>query len=239
MPGWLLRLIEKIYRKGRGLFWQVRYGFPARGLRVIAVTGTNGKSTTCAFINEILKSAGYKTAVLNTVFYEVAGKRTPNRTHFTIDKQSIVQSFFARAEKAGVDFAIIEVTSHALDQDRIMGVPVEIAVITNLSQDHLDYHKTMKNYAAAKAKLLSDYGAKYAVLNLDDDWFKYFDSAAGCQVFSYGKSELADLHLSGIKLSAGESHAALSSKKISSRSKANFPASSISTTRRRRLASAF
>lgn len=189
LPPWLLRQIERFYRRGRGLFWQVRYGFPARGLRVIAITGTNGKSTTCAYINEILKEAGYKTAVLTTVFYEINGQREANETHFTISKQSIVQAFLARAKKADVDWVILEVTSHAIDQDRIMGVPVKIAVITNLTQDHLDYHGTMEAYAAAKARLLSDFGAEHAVLNADDEWYDFFASKTpkSTEIFSVGK----------------------------------------------------
>lgn len=205
LPTFILKTAEKTYRKGRGLLWQARYGFPARGMRVIAVTGTNGKSTTTAYINEILKTAGYKTAVLNTVFYEVNDERTPNTTHFTIDRQSIVQSLFYRARKAGVDFVVLEVTSHALDQDRIMGVPVEIAVITNLTQDHLDYHKTMENYARAKSLLLRKYGAKYAVLNRDDKWYEYFFSQSRATVYSYGRSKHAELRISGVKLSPGKS----------------------------------
>ncbi|HEX5455830.1 MAG TPA: UDP-N-acetylmuramoyl-L-alanyl-D-glutamate--2,6-diaminopimelate ligase [Candidatus Saccharimonadales bacterium] len=207
LPVALLRLVEKSYRLGRGLFWQARFGFPARGLRVIAVTGTNGKTTTISYINEILKAAGYKTAALSTVFYEVDGKITPNTTHFTIDKQSIVQSFMHRAKKAGVDFVVLEVTSHALDQDRMMGVKAEVAVITNLTQDHLDYHRTMENYAHAKSLLLRNFGAKYAVLNGDDKWFDYFKGAAKCEVFEYGKGKTARLKIGGIKLSASGSRA--------------------------------
>jgi UDP-N-acetylmuramoyl-L-alanyl-D-glutamate--2,6-diaminopimelate ligase len=200
LPSGLLRFIEKSYRLGRGFFWQARFGFPARGLRVIAVTGTNGKTTTISYINDILNAAGYKTAALSTVFYEVAGKMTPNDTHFTIDKQSIVQSFLSRAKKARVDFVVLEVTSHALDQDRMMGVKAEVALVTNLTQDHLDYHKTMENYARAKSLLLKNYGAKYAVLNGDDNWFDYFRDAARCEVFEYGKTKKARLRIEGIKL---------------------------------------
>lgn len=209
LPVFLLKAVEKGYRKGRGSILQARYGFPARGMRVIAVTGTNGKSTTAAYINEMLKTTGYKTAVLNTVFYEIAGKRTPNDTHFTVDKQSIVQSFFARAKKADVDFVILEVTSHALDQDRIMGVPVEIAVITNLTQDHLDYHDTMENYAKAKSRLMRNYGAKYVVLNRDDEWYGYFEDRAIGEVFSFGKDKSSTARISNVKLLKHESQAEL------------------------------
>lgn len=189
LPLTLLKRVEKLYRQGRGLFWQIRYSFPARGMRVIAVTGTNGKSTTCAYINEVLKAAGYKTAVLTTVYYEINGQREPNDTHFTIAKQSIVQEFFARAKRADVDWAIVEVTSHAIDQDRLMGVPVKIAVITNLTQDHLDYHGTMEEYASVKARLLSDFKPEHAVLNADDKWYGFFADKAPkeTEIFSVGK----------------------------------------------------
>lgn len=200
-PKRVVKLLEKTYRLSRGLAWQMRHGFPARGMRVIAVTGTNGKSTTASYINEVLKAAGLKTAVLTTVFYEIDGKYEPNRTHFTIDKQSIVQKFFKAAKKAGVDWVVLEVTSHALDQGRIMGVPVEIAVITNLTQDHLDYHGTMEEYACVKSLLLRDYGADWAVLNADDKWYEYFQGRSSAKVFSYGKKPGASGRMQSIQTS--------------------------------------
>jgi UDP-N-acetylmuramoyl-L-alanyl-D-glutamate--2,6-diaminopimelate ligase len=218
LPLSLLNRVEKFYRQGRGLFWQIRYGFPARGMRVIAVTGTNGKSTTCAYINEVLKEAGYKTAVLSTVFYEINGKREPNETHFTISKQSIVQAFFIRAKKADVDWVIIEATSHAIDQNRLMGVPVKIAVITNLTQDHLDYHGTMEKYAAAKARLLSEFKPEHAVLNADDKWYGFFteQSPKETEIFSVGKKAKVCGRLGKSKISAkgGEVDFATKSQKI-------------------------
>ncbi|MBW3568778.1 UDP-N-acetylmuramoyl-L-alanyl-D-glutamate--2,6-diaminopimelate ligase [Candidatus Parcubacteria bacterium] len=212
VPKTAVKILEESYRKGRGLALQARYGFPARGMRVIAVTGTNGKSTTCAFINEVLKAAGYKTAVLTTVFYEVDGQVTPNKTHFTIDRQSIVQSFFAKAKNADVDFVIFEVTSHALDQHRIMGVKVEIAAITNLTQEHLDYHGTMQEYARAKSLLLREYGAKQAILNIDDEWYEYFRGRSKAQVFTIGTKTQADLRIKAVKLDQDGSSAELAGK---------------------------
>ena len=93
VPKKAVKLLEKGFRETRGIAWQARYGFPAKGMKVIAVTGTNGKSTTCAYINEILKAAGYKTAVLTTVFYEIDGKVTPNRTHQTMDVNQFFRHF--------------------------------------------------------------------------------------------------------------------------------------------------
>ena len=214
LPQRLTLLIEKAYRFTRGLFWQARFGFPARGMRVIAVTGTNGKTTTCAYINEVLKAGGYKTAVLTTVFYEINGRREPNTTHFTISKQSIVQSFMNRAKNADVDWVILEVTSHALDQDRIMGVPVRIAVITNLTQDHLDYHGTMENYAAAKARLLTQFSPGHAVLNADDKWYDFFRSRTppATEVFSVGSQPNVTGRIGKIKLTKSGGSATFATK---------------------------
>jgi len=209
VPKKTVRSLEKSYRKSRGVAWQARYGFPARGMKVIVVTGTNGKSTTCAYINEVLQAAGYKTAVLTTVFYEIAGEREPNKTHLTIDKQSIVQAFFAKARRAKVDWVVLEVTSHALHQDRIMGVPVEIAVVTNLTTEHLDYHKTMEEYARVKSLLVRNYKAKWAVLNADDEWYSYFVGRSTAQVFSFGKKSGSDALIQTVKLGSKSSEVEL------------------------------
>ncbi|MGI9028309.1 MAG: UDP-N-acetylmuramoyl-L-alanyl-D-glutamate--2,6-diaminopimelate ligase [Candidatus Saccharimonadales bacterium] len=219
-----LRGLETTFRTGRGLFWQTRYGFPARGMRVIAITGTNGKTTTASYINKMLQSASQTTAVLTTAYYEINGEYKPNRTHQTIDKQSIVQKFFNDARAAGVDWVILEVTSHALDQGRIDGVAVEIAVMTNLTQEHLDYHRTMERYAAAKARLFgARYKTKWSILNADDPWFNYFSDRSTGSVISYGENPKADLRLTTYDLSGhgssltaryGKEHLAFTSKLI-------------------------
>ena len=156
--------LEKTYRKSRAKVIATRYGNPARDLRVIAVTGTNGKTTTVNFLNEILKEAGYKTAMFSTANIEIAGIQTVNDTNSTTATVSKLQKFFSDAKKVGVEFALIEATSHALDQYKFAGVPIEMAIMTNLTQDHLDYHKTMENYANAKAKLF-EMQPRFIVLN--------------------------------------------------------------------------
>ncbi|MEX2014945.1 MAG: UDP-N-acetylmuramoyl-L-alanyl-D-glutamate--2,6-diaminopimelate ligase [Candidatus Saccharimonadales bacterium] len=212
VPTKAVRLLEKSYRQSRGLFWQARFGFPARKIKVIAVTGTNGKSTTSAYINEILKTGGYKTAMMTTPMMEIAGQKYPRTTTRTLEKQSEVQSFFDKAKKADVDWAVLETPSHALDQDRIMGVKVEAAIVTNLTTEHLDYHKTMENYARAKSLLLRNYQAKWAVLNSDDEWYEYFRDRSLAKTFSVGKSKISDAHLKSIKLSEDGSTAKLALK---------------------------
>ena len=192
--------LEKSYRKSRAKIILARFGNPARDLRVIAVTGTNGKTTTVNFLNEILKEAGYRTAMFSTANIEIAGEQTVNDTNSTTATVARLQKFFRDAKKADVEFALIEATSHALDQYKFEGVPIEMAIMTNLTQDHLDYHKTMENYAAAKAKLF-EMNPNLVVLNADDEWFDYFNNfAAESQKITYGEGESADVKIEKFKL---------------------------------------
>ncbi|MBF1043653.1 MAG: UDP-N-acetylmuramoyl-L-alanyl-D-glutamate--2,6-diaminopimelate ligase [Candidatus Nanosynbacter sp.] len=209
LPSQAVHLLENVYRKTRIQLVSARYGWPARGLRVIAVTGTNGKTTTANYINEILKQAGYKTAMFTTAVIEVAGESKINNLNATVASVSRMQQFLNEARRYKVDFVILEVTSHSLHQHKLDGVPIEAAVMTNLTQDHLDYHKTMEKYAAAKGLLFAR-NPRYIVLNRDDDWFDYFDKyLAEEQKITYGKSEDADVRISDIKLYKKGSEAVL------------------------------
>ena len=200
LPKSALIEFERTYRKSRAKVVATRYGNPARDLRVIAVTGTNGKTTTVNFLNEILKEAGYKTAMFSTANIEIAGVQTVNDTNSTTATVSKLQKFFHDAKKADVEFALIEATSHALDQYKFAGVPIEMAIMTNLTQDHLDYHKTMENYAAAKAKLF-EMQPRFIVLNTDDKYFDYFNKfEASEQKITYGESDLAEVKIKSFKL---------------------------------------
>ena len=209
LPSQAVHLLENVYRKTRIQLVSARYGWPARGLRVIAVTGTNGKTTTANYINEILKQAGYKTAMFTTAVIEVAGESKINNLNATVASVSRMQQFLNEARRYKVDFVILEVTSHSLHQYKLDGVPIEAAIMTNLTQDHLDYHKTMEKYAAAKGLLFAR-NPRYIVLNRDDDWFDYFDRyLAEEQKITYGKSEDADVRISDIRLYKKGSEATL------------------------------
>ena len=200
LPPGALRQVEEAYRKGRVRVVSARYGNPAKGLKVIAVTGTNGKTTTLSFLNEILKEAGHTTALCSTAVIEVAGQRKINDLNATVALTAQMQQFFLQAKQAHVDYVLLEVTSHALDQHKLDGVPILAAVMTNLTQDHLDYHKTMDNYAAAKAKLFQ-LEPEYIILNRDDEWFEYFNQfPAGSQKITYGKHEDAEARIGHTKL---------------------------------------
>lgn len=200
LPENALRGVEEVYRRGRVQALSARYGFPAKGLKVIAVTGTNGKTTTVNYINEVLKEAGKKTAMFSTAVIEVAGQRQINDLNATVASTERMQQFFRDAKKAEVDYVVLEITSHALHQHKLATVPIEAAVMTNLTQDHLDYHKTMDEYAAAKGILFAS-NPRFIVLNRDDDWFDYFNQfPAGSQKITYGKHESAEANIEHTKL---------------------------------------
>lgn len=200
LPEGAVHSIEEIYRRSRVQLVSARYGNPARDLRVIAITGTNGKTTTANYLNEILKEAGLVTAMFTTAVIEVAGDRKLNDLNATVASTSRMQRFFRAARKAKVDYVVLEITSHALHQHKLSTVPIEMAVMTNLTQDHLDYHKTMEAYAAAKGMLFAHH-PRFIVLNRDDEWFDFFDEfQAGSQKITYGTSDESDARIDYVKL---------------------------------------
>ncbi|OYX42842.1 UDP-N-acetylmuramoyl-L-alanyl-D-glutamate--2,6-diaminopimelate ligase [Candidatus Saccharibacteria bacterium 32-49-12] len=200
LPTSLLQHVESAYRRGRVKLISARYGSPAKNLRVIAVTGTNGKTTTACFVNEILKEANFKTAMFTTAVIEVVGEQALNDLNVTVATTGRMQRFFRDAKRARVDYVILEVTSHSLHQHKLDGVPIEAAIMTNLTQDHLDYHKTMEAYAEAKSLLFRS-KPRFIILNRDDEWFDYFDQfEAREQKMTYGEHEEAEAKIEKIKL---------------------------------------
>ena len=200
LPGGMLRRLENGYRRLRVKLVSARYGNPSKHLRVIAVTGTNGKTTTSCYINEILKEAHFTTAMFTTAVIEVAGRRKLNDLNATVASTARMQRFFRDAKRTNADYVVLEVTSHALDQHKLDGVPIEAAVMTNLTQDHLDYHKTMEEYAAAKSKLFQ-LRPRFIVLNRDDEWYDYFNQfVASEQKMTYGRSAEAEAKITHVKL---------------------------------------
>lgn len=200
LPGSAVSNVEEAYRRGRVKLVSARYGNPAKGLRVIAITGTNGKTTTACFINEILKEAGMRTAMFTTAVIEIDGRQQLNDMNVTVASTAHMQRFFRDAKRAHVDYVILEVTSHSLHQHKLDTVPIEVAVMTNLTQDHLDYHKTMENYATAKGKLFANKPG-YIVLNRDDEWFEFFDKfPAAKQKITYGADDEAEAKIEKVTL---------------------------------------
>jgi UDP-N-acetylmuramoyl-L-alanyl-D-glutamate--2,6-diaminopimelate ligase len=176
------------------------YDRPAHTLRMVGVTGTNGKTTTTHIIEYLLAQANISTALLGTLYTRWQGyqKTATHTTPFAVD----LQQQLAQALAAGSKVALMEVSSHALDQGRVMGCPFEVSVFTNLTQDHLDYHQNMENYFQAKALLFSpEYMTGRAIVNLDDQYGKrLIDQMPAPQVWSYSTTNpAADLWTSEVE----------------------------------------
>jgi len=147
------------------------YRRPAEKLQITGITGTNGKTTTSFLIESILQAAGRKCALVGTVEYHVAGEVLP-APHTTPESLELAQ-LFSSALGAGATEAVMEVSSHALEQQRVFGIPFDVAVFTNLTRDHLDYHQTMERYFDSKCILFHGCGTeppRVAVLNIEDEY---------------------------------------------------------------------
>ncbi len=179
----------------------IYFAFPSKKLIVIGVTGTNGKTTTTQMIGAILRKADKKAAIASTIDFWMGDEERINSSKFTTTSAWQLQKFLREAVEKGMTHAVIETSSHALDQYRVWGVQYEIAVITNVTREHLDYHKTMTQYRAAKKKLFAM--SKYAVVNSDMEEPEYFVKAhmkAGRAVTYSTKNINADVCAKGIRL---------------------------------------
>ena len=176
-----------------GRLAQAIRGWPVRKLTNVAVTGTNGKSTVTHLIRAAAEGAGLSPAVLGTIAYETGVRSTPavNTTPDPIALAEMTEEMAA----AGRTHLVMEVSSHALDQSRTAGIEFPVAVFTNLSGDHLDYHETMERYCLAKRRLFEQLGAEAtAVINRDDPAGETMAAATGGRVCWYGLSRAADIH---------------------------------------------
>ena len=171
IPKGLFERIEPTWHLIEAVFANIRYGFPARNMHVIGVTGTNGKTTTTFLIYKILLEAGYKVAMQSTVAYGVGDDLKPQIEHMTTERSSILQRRLRDFRRAGAEWVVLEISSHSLAQHRNWGPPYEIAVMTNVTYEHLDYHKTFENYIEAKRQLFvmaAKHGRRFGVVNADD-----------------------------------------------------------------------
>jgi UDP-N-acetylmuramoyl-L-alanyl-D-glutamate--2,6-diaminopimelate ligase len=157
------------------------------------VTGTDGKTTTASLIFHILKTAGLKAAMITTVGAQIQDREYDTGLHTTTPSPFSLQKYIKSAQNAGCDFLVLEVTSHALDQNRILGVDFKIGVLTNITHEHLDYHGAYEKYVDAKSKLF-DY-SKIAVLNEDDESFDLLKrKLVKKKIFTYSLTTKADFN---------------------------------------------
>jgi len=164
------------------IFANIYYGFPSRKLKVIGITGTDGKTTTTHLIAHILKTAGKKVSFVSSVYASIAGKESDIGFHVTTPSSFAVQKLLKQSVENHDEYFILETTSHALDQNRVWGIKYEIGLITNITHEHLDYHETYEEYVKAKLKLLLN--SKVTVMNEDDESYKRVQRSK-CKVQSY------------------------------------------------------
>ena len=170
--------------------------YPIKNLEMIGVTGTSGKTTTTYLLKYLLQQK-YRSGLVGTVEW-ITGKRVLPASYTTPDLFTL-RHLLHEMEHEGCNISVMEVSSHGIDQGRVKGIPFEIGIYTNLSQDHLDYHKTMEEYAQVKAKLFHD--VKVAIINHDDEWSKIM-TATKANIIRYGLSSNCDLFATEIELSS-------------------------------------
>ena len=184
-------------RRAMAVLADAFYGQPTHKLHLVGVTGTNGKTTTAHFIEQIFRDAGKKTGMIGTINMKIGDKIYEVKN--TTPESLTLQKTFKEMIDKDVNSAVMEVSSHALDLGRVHGTDFNVAVFTNLSQDHLDYHQTMAEYRRAKGLLFAQLGSrfdqaqpKFAVLNNDDSATKEFIKSTAATVITYGIDQQSD-----------------------------------------------
>lgn len=193
--------IRVVYHKLRAVIAAFAYGFPANGMVVVGVTGTDGKTTTATMIAKILEDAGHTVGLLSTVAISIAGQREVNDRKMTSFDPFTMNRYLRKMAKAGCGYVVLETSSHAIFYDRIWGVNFDVAALTHISSDHLDLHRTLENYVRTKRRLFERINgsprkpgvAKVIVLNQDDTYFAEFDELTADKKLTYGVQTAAQV----------------------------------------------
>lgn len=182
--------LKNAYHLGVAVLANWYYKSPSKNLIVIGVTGTDGKTTTVNMIYHILKSADKKVSMISTINAVIADKAYDTGLHVSSPDPFTIQKFASDSVNNGDEFLVLEVTSHALDQHRFLGIDFTIGIVTNITHDHLDYHKNWDNYFITKAKLIKN--VKIAILNRDELYFDRLTEQAKGKIISFGFSSKAE-----------------------------------------------
>lgn len=204
-PATLFYLVENGRRALAGISANI-FGHPEKALALTAVTGTNGKTTTSYLLESMLRSVGRTCVLVGTIECHV-GDEVRVSPHTTPESRDLL-ALFADGVKAGATEAVMEMSSHALEQERVWGLPVDVAIFANLTQDHLDYHGTMGAYFEAKARLFEGVGAiapRVAVINVDDVYGERLTKIARhSQLATYGIGRRGDFRAEQVRMGAGK-----------------------------------
>jgi UDP-N-acetylmuramoyl-L-alanyl-D-glutamate--2,6-diaminopimelate ligase len=185
-------------RLAMALMSRAFYGYPARDIPIIGVTGTNGKTTVTYLIKSILEEEGKKVGLIGTIANMIGSKMLPAER--TTPESIDLQKLFKDMQDEGVDAIVMEVSSHSLSLKRVAGVEFEVGVFTNLTQDHLDFHHTLEEYREAKAKLFLQ--SRQAVINIDDETGRMFAERVQGQLWTYGISRTAQVFARDIEITS-------------------------------------
>jgi UDP-N-acetylmuramoyl-L-alanyl-D-glutamate--2,6-diaminopimelate ligase len=182
IPKKLFKNVEPFGHLAEAVLFNIKNGFSARGLKVIGVTGTNGKTTTSFMIHRMLVENGYKAGLMTTVAYGVGEDIKPQVEHMTSVDVPTLMKRLKYMKNNGAEWLVLETTSHALAQHRVWGIPYSVAVMTNLTHEHLDYHGSFENYREAKVKMFkmaakNRKGLRIGIVNADDESADYFKKA--------------------------------------------------------------
>ncbi|KAF0091444.1 MAG: UDP-N-acetylmuramoyl-L-alanyl-D-glutamate--2 6-diaminopimelate ligase [Fusobacteria bacterium] len=186
-------------RKSLGFISSNFFGNPGNKLKIIGVTGTNGKTSITYFLKSILKEAGYKVGIIGTIENQI--EDTVYESAVTTPESRDIQELLAKMVEVGCEYCVMEASSHALYLDRVAAIPFKTAIFTNLTQDHLDFHKDFTEYLNAK-KILFTYIGKdgFSILNGDDKTFVEISNMAGGKIVSYSISEKSDYKAANINM---------------------------------------
>lgn len=186
--------IKNVYHFGVAFMANVWFGWPTRKLTVIGVTGTDGKTTTVNLIYHILKSTGKNVSMISSIGAIIGGNQYDVGFHVTTPSSFALQRFIKKTLISKTEILVLEVTSHALDQYRVLGIPFAVGVLTNVTHEHLDYHKKFEKYVKTKAKLLQL--AKIGILNRDDESYEIISKLKfeTKKLITYGMDKNADVN---------------------------------------------
>lgn len=189
----LLKKLKTIWWAIKLFFVRIQYGNPSKKLKIIGVTGTNGKTTVATLLYRVITELGYKAGLISTV-ENIIVKEIKQATHTTPDSISLTKLFAEMAEK-GCQYVFMEVSSHALDQNRVAGIKFTGGIFTNLTHDHLDYHKNFENYFKAKKKFFKMLPKNaFALSNIDDNYGKAMLDNITAKKYTYGFKNKADFN---------------------------------------------
>lgn len=190
--------IKNIYHLLQAAVSTIYFNFPSKKLKVVGVTGTDGKTTTVHMIYQVLKDTGKSVSLVSSVGAIIDSRKIDTGLHVTTPSPWQIQKLLKRAVESKSEYFILEATSHGLDQNRLAFVNFEVAALTNVSQEHLDYHKNWQNYLKSKSKLFKS--AKISVLNKKDPSFKYLRKLIRGRIVTYNLDNNADFSLNKFQL---------------------------------------